>query len=202
MDLEALCRSIDEYCLLAEASREYGPYSSGHDGRRHYVIVEDDGSRRTVSEQKYILEKHLGRKLHPDNETVDHIDFNKDNNSLENLRIVPRKEHSADDTRRVKLVDFNCSLCGKHFQRSPRLVRDKSKKGVTGIFCSRECAGKYSRQLQLGLIDKLPVQPYIESEYYRRKNVQAFVELMTAKYIGRPCDELYSSRDCEVLERS
>jgi hypothetical protein len=184
MELEALCRSIDEYCLLVEASREYGPYSSGHDGRRHYVIVEDDGSRRTVSEQKYILEKHLGRKLHPDNETVDHIDFNKDNNSLENLRIVPRKEHSADDTRRVKLVDFNCSLCGKHFQRSPRLVRDKSKKGVSGIFCSRECAGKYSRQLQLGLIDKLPVQPYIESEYYRRKNVQAFVERMTIKYIG------------------
>jgi len=130
------------------------------------------------------MEKYLGRELDPDKETIHHVDYNFLNDSIDNLRVVPRKDHSTQDTRRVKLVDFNCSLCGKAFQRSPRLVRDKSKKGVSGIFCSRECAGKYSRQLQLGLIDKLPVQPYIESEYYRRKNVQAFVERMTIKYIG------------------
>ena len=191
MELETLCQSIDEYWLLAVASKTYGPYFNGKDRRKIIIIVEDDGSRRSISYPKWLMEKHLGRPFDPNEETVHHRDYNHDNDAIENLTIIPRKDHSTQDTRRVKLIDFNCSMCNKPFQRSPRLVRDKSKKGVTGIFCSRECAGKYSRQLQLGLIDKLPVQPYIESEYYRRKNVQAFVERMTVKYIGSQLDELW-----------
>jgi hypothetical protein len=183
MELDSLCQIIDDYLLISEARHVLGPYQH-ENGRKHVVVIEDDGSRRSVSLPKHIMEEHLGRILHPDLETIDHLDCDFQNNDISNLRIVPRKEHSGDDTRRVKLVDFTCSLCGKPFQRSPRLVRDKSKKGVTGIFCSRECAGRYSRKLQLGLIDKMPVQPYIESEYYRRKNVKAFVERMAVKYIG------------------
>lgn len=150
----------------------FGPYKRP-DGRQIVIVVENNGKRRTVSYPKWLLEMQLGRKLDPNLETVDHIDSNFDNNDLSNLRIVERREHSGDDTRRVKNLDLNCAWCNNEFQRSPRLIRDKAKKQKAGPFCSRNCAGKYSRMLQLKLIDKLGPQQHVESEYYKRKNVQA-----------------------------
>lgn len=150
----------------------HGPYKR-KDGRQIVIIVENNGKRRTVSYPKWLMELQLGRRLDPDLETVDHLDSNFDNNDLSNLVIVPRDEHSANDTRRVKPVTFTCAWCDKEFERSPRLVRDKAKKNKAGPFCSRACAGKYSRKLQLKLIDKFDTQPAIDSEYYKKKYVKA-----------------------------
>lgn len=146
----------------------HGPYKR-RDGRQIVIVIERNGKRRTVSYPKWLMEIQLGRKLDPDLETVDHIDSNIDNNNLSNLRIMPRDQHSAEDTRRVKSVKFECAWCDKEFERSPRLIRDKAKKNKAGPFCSRSCAGKYSRMLQLKLIDKFDVQPVVDSEYYKRK---------------------------------
>ena len=167
---------------FVQAGKVFGPYTR-QDGRQIVIVRNDDNSCRTVSYPKYIMEQHVGRQLDPNSETVDHIDRNHSNNDINNLRIVPRSQHSKDDTRRVKLVDFNCSMCGKKFPRSPRLVRDKSKKGRRGIFCGRKCAGRYARKLQLGLIEKFPVQPYLESEYYRNvKNLASVAAHLLEKY--------------------
>ncbi len=163
----------------------FGPYKR-KDGRQIVIVVERNGKRRTVSYPKWILELQLGRKLDPNLETVDHIDSNIDNNDLKNLRIVPRDQHSADDTRRVKKVKFECAWCGKPFERSPRLIRDKAKKGKAGPFCSRNCAGKYSRQLQLKLIDKMDSQQAVDSEYYKRK--YAFAPISFDFFIDYLCD--------------
>lgn len=156
----------------------YGPYRRS-DGRQLVIVVDKNGIKRTVSYPKWLMELQIGRKLDPD-ETIDHWDSNFENNDLNNLRIVPREEHSADDTRRVKLVKFKCAWCDKEFERSPRLVRDKAKKNKAGPFCSRGCAGKYSRTLQLKLIDKFDVQPVIDSEYYKKKYVKAFEPLISS----------------------
>lgn len=164
-----LINKIEFFLSLAE--KVYGPYSLAN-GRKIVILREYDGFSRTVSYPKFLLEQHLGRRLDEDKETVDHLNFDHNDNRIENLRIVPRDQHSADDTRRVKLIKFHCNMCGKEFERSPRLVRDKSKKGRTGIFCGRQCAGRYSRKVQLKQMEKLPVQPFIESEYYRRKNIK------------------------------
>lgn len=155
----------------------HGPYKQKN-GRQFVIVIEDDGQRRTVSYPKWLLELQLGRKLDPNLETVDHIDSNFDNNSLDNLRLMPRDEHSSDDTRRVKLVKFKCAWCKNEFERSPRLVRDKARKNKAGPFCSRKCAGQYSRKLQLKLIDKFDVQPVVDSEYYKKKYVKAFGSLI------------------------
>ena len=177
-----LIEAIHQFQLLSLGkAKTYGPYMMGN-GRQIVIIVDEEGNRRTVSYPKYLLEQHLGRQLDKDKETVDHIDLNKDNNDLSNLRIMPREEHSREDTRRVKLIKLVCDWCGDKFERSPRLLRDKSKKGVTGVFCSKSCAGKYSRSLQLGKIDKLPVQPYIESEYYRKKHIKSGINYLLEKY--------------------
>ena len=150
----------------------FGPYKR-KDGRQIVIVVERKGKRRTVSYPKWLLELQLGRKLDPDKETIDHIDSNINNNDLNNLRIMPRDEHSAEDTRRVKKVKFKCAWCDNEFERSPRLIRDKAKKGKAGPFCSRKCAGIYSRQLQLKLIDKMDSQKAVDSEYYKRKYASA-----------------------------
>lgn len=155
----------------------HGPYKR-QDGRQIVIIVENNGTRRTVSYPKWLMELQMGRKLDPNLETVDHIDSNFDNNDLSNLRIMPRDQHSADDTRRVKNVKFTCAWCDKEFERSPRLVRDKSKKNKAGPFCSRVCAGRYSRMLQLKLIDKFDTQPAVDSEYYKQKYVKAWVPII------------------------
>jgi hypothetical protein len=164
-----LIQKIEQFCLLALAEKVYGPYKRQSDGRSIVIVVDDLGNRRTVSYPKHIVEKHLGRQLDQNIETIDHIDSNIDNNNLDNLRVVPRAEHSADDTRRVRPVEFTCGWCDRKFDRSPRLVRDKSKKGKSGPFCSRSCAGRYSRMLQLKLIEKLMPQPMVGSEYYKKK---------------------------------
>lgn len=155
----------------ADNFKVWGPYTR-EDGRK-IVIVERNGKRRTVSYPKWLMECELGRPLNQDLETVDHWDSNFENNDLKNLRIVPRDQHSADDTRRVKNLKFNCAWCDKEFERSPRLVRDKSKKKKAGPFCSRQCAGKYSRMFQLKVIDKMKPQPFVESEYFKKKYVKA-----------------------------
>lgn len=150
----------------------FGPYRR-KDSRQIVIVVDRKGKRRTVSYPKWIMECQLGRPLDKDLETIDHMDSNFENNELDNLRIVPRNEHSGDDTRRVKYVKFNCAWCDEQFERSPRLVRDKARKNKAGPFCSRTCAGKYSRMLQLKLIDKMDVQPVVDSVYYKRKYVKA-----------------------------
>lgn len=157
----------------------HGPYKR-KDGRQIVIVVENNGTRRTVSYPKWLMELQLGRRLDPNLETVDHIDSNFDNNDLDNLRIVPRDEHSGDDTRRVKPVKFSCAWCDEEFERQPRLVRDKARKNKAGPFCSRKCAGKYSRMLQLKLIEKMDSQPVIDSEYYKRKYVTASGPLISS----------------------
>ena len=156
----------------ADKFKVWGPYTR-KDNRKIVIVVDRKGKRRTVSYPKWIMEIHLGRKLDPDKETVDHWDSDFDNNDLSNLKLVPRHEHSANDTRRVKMVKFNYAWCDKEFERSPRLIRDKAKKKKSGPFCSRSCAGKYSRMIQLKLIDKFDSQQAIDSEYYKRKYVTA-----------------------------
>lgn len=176
-----LLEKIEQFCLLTNADKVYGPYYKSN-GRQLVIIKKDDGTSRTVSYPKFLVEQHLGRPLDPDLETIDHLDFNFDNNDISNLRVVPRDEHSADDTRRVKLIKLKCDMCGKTFERSPRLIRDRSKKGNTGNFCCKSCSGKYNRLLQLGKIKKLPVPKPRKSQYYRRKNIKAFVDYLFKKY--------------------
>jgi len=159
----------------------FGPYRRKSDGRQIVIVVEKGGKRRTVSYPKWLMEMHLGKKLDPNTQTVDHIDSNFDNNNIDNLRIMPRNEHSAEDTRRVKNHKFECAWCDKEFERSPRLIRDKSKKNKAGPFCSRSCAGKYSRMLQLKLVEKMGPQPFVESEYFKKKYV---VEASSEFYDG------------------
>lgn len=117
----------------------YGPYPN-KTGRKHVIILFDDGSRKTTSYAKYLMEQLLGRELDPIKEQVDHIndDFTDDN--IENLQILPRLENIKKSAKGVTTIDLNCILCGITFKR--RLADHNRSHIKSGPFCSKSCSGK------------------------------------------------------------
>jgi len=129
--------------LIYPGCKIYGPYTR-KDGRKHIIAIFPNGKRKTVSYPKYLMEQHLGRYLAED-ETVDHIDRDFTNDSIENFRILTRSEHSSADTVRVKEQAFECGICGTEFILFGRKLHDafhNRKKGSSGPYCGRSCAGK------------------------------------------------------------
>jgi hypothetical protein len=166
---EALAKFDVEIRKLASYfEKMWGPYVNNR-GRKIVRVRTKDGKVRTMAYARYLMIEHLGRELDPETETVDHKDRDKFNDSIDNYRLVPRAEHSAEDTRRVRMVECVCDMCGKKFERSPRMFRSRSKEGRKGVFCSKSCAGRYGRQLALKRTDEMPAQTHMDSEYYYRK---------------------------------
>ena len=139
-------------------SRVYGPYLRP-DGRKHICIVFLDGSRKTISYPKYLVEVAIGRTL-GDNEIVHHSNHDESDNRLENLTIVDRTTHSKVHARRLIRQDFLCPVCGVEFtldgpQISNVLTNRLRNKSKSGPYCSKSCAGIGSS-----------VQIEIKAEYY------------------------------------
>ena len=146
----------------------YGPYKR-KDGRQH--VIEYDGvQRKTISYPKHLMENHLGKKLEP-NETVDHIDKDFSNDSLGNLQVLDRQEHTVLDAKRAKKVEITCVLCGNKALKSGNDLRGNSKQEKAGPFCSRKCAGLYGANVQNNKQKKLPVQSSPKSEYYYKNKL-------------------------------
>lgn len=152
----------------------YGPYTR-KDGRQHVILVSNK-DRKTVSYPKYIVELHLGRYLST-NETVDHIDNDFTNNSLENLRVVDRVRHAKEDAKRHK-KSFVCPYCRISFSLKGAKLSNalsNTKRGKFGPFCSRSCAGKYGKEVQQGLRNKGKVE-IIKGVIVFKEKMSAFQE--------------------------
>lgn len=149
--------------MVYEDYKIYGPYRR-KDGRQHVLGVHlSDKSRITVSYPKYLVEINMNRYLGP-NETVDHIDCDFQNNELTNLRVLDRRHHCREDSKRLKLepVSFICPICKVTFILSGTklrsLYRDQTRKALTkaGPFCSKSCVGLYGAKVQNGKMKTLP----------------------------------------------
>jgi hypothetical protein len=144
----------------------FGPYKNDR-GRLFVRVEKKDGTYKTISYPKFLMEEWYGKELDADEHTVDHINGDKTDDRIENYRLIDRKTHSTMDTRRVKLIELTCDLCEKKFLRSPRLLRIKAKLRQRGHFCSRRCAGMYGRRLALNKIKKMKLVRPVKSEYYK-----------------------------------
>lgn len=129
--------------------KTYGPYTRD-DGRKHIIIIHDDGRRQTKSWPRVILEKKLGREL-LDSETVDHVDndfTNDDPNNLQPLSLIDNAKKEMLRPERVrKTYEFICPMCKTKAVKFLNQVKRNTAVGKAGPFCSRSCAGKYSHAI-------------------------------------------------------
>lgn len=67
-------------------------------------------------------------------------DGSKYNNNINNLQLMPAKEHvllhGRLKTKRIAII--KCPSCGKIFEKEARMLNFR-----TLVFCSRQCIGKY-----------------------------------------------------------
>ncbi len=124
----------------------HGPYldKRGKKHRRIVLLTYDDGSKKTQSYARYLLEGHLGRSLE-DDEDADHIDGDTLNDDLSNLRPLPAKVNRSlgQQHRTSELYHFLCPVCGAPATKLMRQVRQSWSMGHAGPFCSASCAGRW-----------------------------------------------------------
>lgn len=123
----------------------YGPYK-GQKGRKHVILIYDDGSRKTISYAKFIWESVNGTI--PTGYEVDHINNDLTDDRIENLQLLSKSDNIRKAKKPVKVYKGVCSVCNTEFERNLCQVERNLRKTRAGPFCSRSCAGYYNAMMQ------------------------------------------------------
>lgn len=145
---------------MKEIRKIHGPYASGKQNRKRVLLYFKDGSRTTKSWARYLYEREHG-EIDP-SLTVDNIDEDCSNDSLDNLQLLTRSENSKKSAANGKngirkKYTGTCPNCGAYFTRYLNRVRHNRKQGKAGPFCGKSCAGVYSMDVKMGRLQKLSV---------------------------------------------
>jgi len=105
--------------ILSGDSRWMVPAPPSYAGRRYI-------KNRYVYEHRLIVERSIGRLLGCD-EVVHHINEDKLDNRLENLRVMSQEEHNIKHRRSAEHIVVVCTLCGVPFKREKRQFKINNK---------------------------------------------------------------------------
>lgn len=135
-----------------------GPYLGRVDNRLFLILVHEDGSKRYVNEARYILEKHLGRRLGKD-ECVLFKDGDRHNLKLSNLILTSRKEAGVivaervhRQPKRLPKNGLSCDNCGCEVLAT-RDRKTRYHRGCRKFFCSMKCRFE-ARLLESNLVSR------------------------------------------------
>ena len=113
------------------------------DKRKRVYLVGFDGKRKGMLYARYIWEMHNNREL-PEGFTIDHIDEDKTNDSIENLQVLSLNDNMRKngETRTKKgelhiTIKVVCPICGKEFNYLKRNISSHPNP-----CCSRSCGYK------------------------------------------------------------
>lgn len=122
-----------------------GPYKHEKSGRWHINLLTLNGTSKhlNMTYARYLVSVKEGR-IPNAGEEVDHIDGDRTNDVIGNLRFIDKGENSQKAKKeegyqpRKGIFQYTCSLCSKTFlltkKNAPHL------KGSRRAFCSRECS--------------------------------------------------------------
>lgn len=141
-------------------------------GDYNYAVVRNHPKRINhdyVLEHRVVVENYLGRIL-CDDEVVHHINENKKDNNIDNLKVMSVEEHARFHALKqgLSLVKLKCPCCGLLFNREKRQTHlIKSSKWTA---CSKTCRGIFSRYIQLNGFDQLTLDKIMQNviEEYKR----------------------------------
>lgn len=110
----------------------------------------------TTSYPRILVEKAIGKKLSKDQD-IHHIDGNPLNNDLSNLQILSHAEHARLHGQKYFDMYVVCPNCLEEFlwsaKSQSKFHSNRNRKDNIHLihkpFCSRRCAGQYSRREQL-----------------------------------------------------
>lgn len=131
-----------------DIERVFGPYMDSTGRRRIVLLHFKDGTRKTTAHARWLMECHLGRELDRWDETVDHIDGDPLNDSLDNLQLLTLADNIRKSAPDAEMFRFVCPECGEEAVKPARNVRGNKKKCRTGPYCGRRCAGRASARRQ------------------------------------------------------
>lgn len=89
------------------------------------------------------MEKHLRRYLTKE-EVIHHKDENRQNNKLENLELLSRKDHASLHLGKLaKTIEITCTYCKKVVIKRYNQIVTKLKNGQKDFYCNRSCMAKH-----------------------------------------------------------
>lgn len=94
-------------------------------------------------EHRHIIEQELERSLDY-NEVVHHKNGDKKDNSLENLEVMSRSEHSKHHADDAETVEIQCDWCEGSRKVRKSLYEYRTREGQSEWFCSKSCQSKYT----------------------------------------------------------
>lgn len=126
---------------------KYGYVMNNKENRATLTLYNSHTERSCTQYARYLLSVKLGRFL-TDKETVDHIDGDKTNNSIDNLQILSIGDNIRKSQKLGDIICI-CPICKKVFSRerkkvSGKIKKEKIKKGH--LCCSRRCGGIFARR--------------------------------------------------------
>lgn len=125
-------------------------YDDGHYNSVH--IIDDSGKHRVIEVHRIVAK--LFDPYYFDGCAVHHIDENKHNNDISNLKCMTIEEHVKMHLMKYYDMIAVCQVCGKPFlwtsDRQLTYYTDLRRGRNRIRACSRKCSSFYGRIIQLG----------------------------------------------------